>query len=78
MDMMDLLPLGDQTYELLGRTGESMTGPEIVTDGYDQIDPARGDLNAVSSIPTSQPRAGLGQGWVRLWRRTPAVSSFAS
>jgi hypothetical protein len=25
-----------------------MTDPEVVTYAYDQIDPARGDLNAVS------------------------------
>jgi hypothetical protein len=49
--MMDLLGLGDQTYELCGGTGESMTDLEIVADGYFQIGRARGGLNAVSTSP---------------------------
>jgi tetratricopeptide (TPR) repeat protein len=39
--------LGDQTYESLARTGETMTTAEIVTYAYDQIDQARAELNAV-------------------------------
>ncbi len=40
--------LGDQTYESLARTGETMTTAEIVTYAYDQIDQARAELEAVS------------------------------
>jgi hypothetical protein len=40
--------LGDQTYESLARTGETMTTAEIVAYAYDQIDQARAELNAVS------------------------------
>ena len=43
--------LGEQTYEPFGRTGESMTDPEVVTYAYDRNDrreEMRGDLNAVS------------------------------
>lgn len=40
--------LGDQTYESLAHRGETMTTAEIVTYGYDQIDQARTELNAVS------------------------------
>ena len=40
--------LGDQTYELLARKGETMTTTEMVTYAYDQIDQARAELNAVS------------------------------
>jgi predicted ATPase len=40
--------LGDQTYESLARTGETMTTAAIVTYAYDQIDQARTELNAVS------------------------------
>jgi predicted ATPase len=40
--------LGDQDYESLVRTGETMTTADIVTYAYDQIDQARAELNAVS------------------------------
>ena len=40
--------LGDQTYELLARKGETMTTAAMVTYAYDQIDQARTELNAVS------------------------------
>jgi len=40
--------LGDQTYESLARKGEVMTTAEMVAYGYDQIDQARAELNAVS------------------------------
>jgi hypothetical protein len=40
--------LGDQTYELLARKGETMTTAAMVTYAYDQIDQARAELNAVS------------------------------
>ena len=40
--------LGDQTYESLARKGETMTTAAIATYVYDQIDQARGELNAVS------------------------------
>jgi predicted ATPase len=40
--------LGDQTYESLARKGETMTTAEMVAYGYDQIDQARAELNAVS------------------------------
>jgi tetratricopeptide (TPR) repeat protein len=40
--------LGDQTYESLARTGETMTTAERATYAYDQIDQARTELNAVS------------------------------
>jgi tetratricopeptide (TPR) repeat protein len=40
--------LGDQTYESLARTGESMTVVATVTFAFDQIDQARAELNAVS------------------------------
>jgi predicted ATPase/class 3 adenylate cyclase len=40
--------LGDQTYESLARTGETMTTAAMVTYAYDQIDQARTKLNAVS------------------------------
>jgi predicted ATPase len=40
--------LGDQTYELLARKGETMTTAEMVAYAYDQIDQARAALNAVS------------------------------
>jgi hypothetical protein len=36
--------LGDQTYESLARTGETMTTAEITRYAYDQIDPARTEL----------------------------------
>ena len=36
--------LGDQTYELLVRKGETMTTTEMVTYAYDQIDQARTEL----------------------------------
>jgi hypothetical protein len=41
--------LGDQTYELLGRKGETMTTAAMATYAYDQIDQARTELDAVSS-----------------------------
>ncbi|HEX5255785.1 MAG TPA: adenylate/guanylate cyclase domain-containing protein [Mycobacterium sp.] len=40
--------LGDQTYESLARTGETMTTADMVAYAYDQIDQARTELNAVS------------------------------
>ena len=40
--------LGDQTYESLARTGETMTTAEMATYAYDQIDQARAELNTVS------------------------------
>jgi predicted ATPase len=40
--------LGDQTYESLARKGETMTTAAMVQYAYDQIDQARGELNAVS------------------------------
>jgi hypothetical protein len=40
--------LGDQTYESLARKGETTTTAAMVTYGYDQIDQARAELNAVS------------------------------
>jgi hypothetical protein len=40
--------LGDQTYESLARTGETMTTTAMATYAYDQIDHARAELNAVS------------------------------
>ena len=40
--------LGDQTYESLARTGETMTNAEMASYAYDQIDQARAELNAVS------------------------------
>jgi hypothetical protein len=42
------LAAGDQAYESLARTGETMTTAEMVTYAYDQIDQARAELNAVS------------------------------
>jgi predicted ATPase len=39
--------LGDQTYELHARKGETMTAAAMVTYAYDQIDQARAKLNAV-------------------------------
>jgi predicted ATPase len=40
--------LGDQTYESLARTGETMTTATMASYAYDQIDQARAELNAVS------------------------------
>ena len=40
--------LGDQTYEVLARKGETMTTAAMATYAYDQIDQARTELNAVS------------------------------
>ena len=40
--------LGDQTYESLARKGETMITAAMATYGYDQIDQARTELNAVS------------------------------
>ena len=40
--------LGDETYELLARNGETMTTAEMARYAYDQIDQARAELNAVS------------------------------
>jgi hypothetical protein len=40
--------LGEATYESLTRMGEAMTIAEMVPYGYDQIDQARTELNAVS------------------------------
>ena len=40
--------LGDQAYESLARTGETMTTAAMATYAYDQIDQARAELNAVS------------------------------
>ncbi len=39
--------LGDQTYESLARTGETMTTASMVTYAYDQIDQARVTLTTV-------------------------------
>jgi hypothetical protein len=36
--------LGDQTYESLANTGETMTTAEMVGYAYDQIDQARAEL----------------------------------
>jgi predicted ATPase/class 3 adenylate cyclase len=41
--------LGDQTYETLARTGETMTTAAMVTYAFDQIDQARAELNAAVS-----------------------------
>jgi hypothetical protein len=40
--------LGDQTYESLARTGETMTTAEMASYAYDQIDQARAELNPVA------------------------------
>lgn len=40
--------LGDHTYEVLARQGETMTVAAMATYAYDQIDQARIELNAVS------------------------------
>lgn len=40
--------LGDQTYESLAHTGETMTTAAMATYAYDQIDQARAELKAVS------------------------------
>jgi hypothetical protein len=40
--------LGEQAYESLARKVELMTTAAIATYAYDQIDPARAELNAVS------------------------------
>jgi tetratricopeptide (TPR) repeat protein len=40
--------LGDPVYESLARKGDTMTTAAMVTYGYDQIDQARAELNAVS------------------------------
>jgi hypothetical protein len=40
--------LGDQTYESLARTGETMTTAAMVTYAYDQIDQAQTKLKAAS------------------------------
>jgi hypothetical protein len=40
--------LSDETYESLAHKGETMTIAEMATYAYDQIDPARTELNAVS------------------------------
>ena len=40
--------LGDETYESLARTGETMTTAAMATYAYEQIDLARAELNAVS------------------------------
>ncbi|HZX56381.1 MAG TPA: hypothetical protein VFE86_16965, partial [Ilumatobacteraceae bacterium] len=45
-DLHDLL--GDQTYELLVRKGETMTTAAMAMYAYDQIDKARAEANAVS------------------------------
>ncbi len=45
-DLRDVL--GDQTYESLAHTGETMSTTAMVTYSYDQIDQARAELNAVS------------------------------
>ena len=39
--------LGDQVYESLTRTGETMSTAAMATYAYDQIDQARAELNAV-------------------------------
>ena len=41
--------LGDQTYESLARTGETMTTAAMATYAYDQIDQARTKLEQLSS-----------------------------
>ncbi|WP_231124232.1 ATP-binding protein [Mycobacterium colombiense] len=41
--------LGDQTYESLARTGETMTAADMVAYAYDQIEQARAELNAAST-----------------------------
>ena len=41
-------PASLQTYESLARKGEAMTTSAMATFAYDQIDPARAELNAVS------------------------------
>jgi hypothetical protein len=46
--------LGDQTYESLARTGETMSTPAMVTYAFDQIDQARAELNAVSKSTTAE------------------------
>jgi predicted ATPase/class 3 adenylate cyclase len=46
-DLRDLL--GDQTYDLLARKGETMTTAAMATYAYDQIDQAREEANAVSN-----------------------------
>jgi hypothetical protein len=45
-DVRDLL--GDPTYELLFRKGETMTTAAMATYAYDQIDQARAEASAVS------------------------------
>ena len=40
--------LGDQIYESLARSGETMTTAAMATYAYDQIDQARAELNEVS------------------------------
>ena len=45
--MIDLL--GDPTYELLARKGETMNAVAMATYAYDQIDQARAKLEAVST-----------------------------
>jgi hypothetical protein len=40
--------LGDEAYESLARQGKSMTTAAMAAYAYDQIDQARGELNAVS------------------------------
>ena len=40
--------LGDEIYESLARTGETMTTTEMAKYAYDQIDQARTELNSVS------------------------------
>ena len=41
--------LGDQTYESLSRTGETMTTADMVAYAYNQIDQARTELDAASN-----------------------------
>ncbi|WP_155766068.1 hypothetical protein [Mycobacterium colombiense] len=41
--------LGDQTYESLACTGETMTTADMVAYAYDQIDQARAQLKAASA-----------------------------
>jgi flagellin-like hook-associated protein FlgL len=48
--------LGDPTYELLARQGETKNAAAMVTYAYDQIDQARAELNAVSNETTSATR----------------------
>jgi hypothetical protein len=45
-DLRDLL--GDQTYELLARKGETMTTAAMAKYAYDQIDQTRVEVNGVS------------------------------